>query len=118
MAMLLITHDLGVVAEVAARVLVMYGGQVVERADVKDLFARPAHPYTQGLLRAMPRVGQGLARLETIAGTVPPPTRWPSGCRFHDRCPLVFDRCNTDAPLLPDTPHAARCHLAPSGVAS
>ncbi len=111
-AIILITHDLGVVAEIASRVLVMYGGQVVERAGVKELFASPSHPYTQGLLRAMPRVGQGLARLETIAGTVPPPTQWPSGCRFHDRCPLVFDRCSREAPALPDESHAARCHLA------
>lgn len=112
LSILLITHDLGVVAEVASRALVMYGGQVVERAPVRDLFARAAHPYTQGLLRAMPRVGQGLDRLTTIPGTVPPPTAWPSGCRFRDRCTLAFDRCAIEAPTLGEGKHAARCFLA------
>jgi oligopeptide/dipeptide ABC transporter ATP-binding protein len=114
-AIILITHDLGVVAEAADRVLVMYGGQVVERASVHDLFARPQHPYTQGLLRAMPRVGHGRDRLVTIPGTVPSPTAWPSGCRFRDRCALAFDRCEREAPELPsgdDMRHAARCHVA------
>ena len=113
-AIILITHDLGVVAEAADRVLVMYGGQVVERAAVKELFARPQHPYTQGLLRAMPRVGQGRDRLLTIPGTVPSPTAWPSGCRFRDRCALAFDRCGTEAPELTGATaaHAARCHVA------
>jgi oligopeptide/dipeptide ABC transporter ATP-binding protein len=115
-AILLITHDLGVVAEVADRVLVMYGGQVVEEAPVLDLFARPRHPYTQGLLKAMPRVGQGRERLLTIPGTVPAPTAWPSGCRFRDRCALAHDRCATEAPELRGAPglaeHTARCHVA------
>jgi peptide/nickel transport system ATP-binding protein len=111
-AIILITHDLGVVAEAASRVLVMYGGQIVERATVRDLFARPQHPYTQGLLRAMPRVGQSRERLLTIPGTVPAPTAWPSGCRFRDRCALAFDRCEREAPELPTAPHAARCHIA------
>jgi oligopeptide/dipeptide ABC transporter ATP-binding protein len=110
-AILLITHDLGVVAEVASRALVMYGGQIVERATVHDLFARPSHPYTQGLMRAMPRVGQGLERLTTIPGTVPAPTAWPSGCRFRDRCPYAFDRCVVEAPELTELPHPTRCHL-------
>ena len=111
-AILLITHDLGVVAEAASRVLVMYGGQIVEQAPVRDLFARPAHPYTEGLMRAMPRVGQGRERLETIPGSVPPPTAWPSGCRFRDRCPYAWERCEREAPaLLGPLPHLARCHL-------
>ncbi|MGQ0649499.1 MAG: ABC transporter ATP-binding protein [Gemmatimonadaceae bacterium] len=110
-AIILITHDLGVVAEVATQALVMYGGQIVERAPVRELFARPAHPYTQGLMRAMPRVGQGLDRLVTIPGTVPAPTAWPSGCRFRDRCPFVFDRCEREAPELRGGSHAGRCHL-------
>jgi oligopeptide/dipeptide ABC transporter ATP-binding protein len=115
-AVILITHDLGVVAEVATRALVMYGGQIVERAPVRELFARPAHPYTQGLMRAMPRVGQGLERLVTIPGTVPAPTAWPSGCRFRDRCPFAFDRCEREVPALSGAAHAARCHLvSPSG---
>jgi oligopeptide/dipeptide ABC transporter ATP-binding protein len=117
-AVLLITHDLGVVAETASRVLVMYGGQIVEQSPVRDLFAHPQHPYTQGLLRAMPRVGTSKARLETIPGTVPAPTAWPSACRFRDRCAVAFDRCATDAPALPDAAHTARCHLAPRGRAT
>jgi oligopeptide/dipeptide ABC transporter ATP-binding protein len=112
MAVLLITHDLGVVAEVAQRVIVMYGGQVVEEATVEDLFANPSHPYTQGLLRAMPRAGHRRERLETIPGTVPPPTAWPTGCRFRDRCPHAFDRCVNDPPLYPvGEQHVSRCFL-------
>jgi oligopeptide/dipeptide ABC transporter ATP-binding protein len=112
-SILLITHDLGIVAESASRVIVMYGGQVVEQSPVRALFSEAAHPYTQGLLRAMPRVGRRLDRLETIPGVVPAPTDWPSGCRFRDRCPFAWDRCANEAPAL--TParaaHAARCHL-------
>ena len=112
-AILLITHDLGVVAEVASRVMVMYGGQIVEQSGVRELFANPRHPYTQGLMRAMPRLGQGLDRLVTIPGTVPPPTAWPSGCRFRDRCSHAWDKCASSAPTLIATgvDHAARCHL-------
>ena len=95
LALLLITHDLGVVAEMATRVLVMYAGQVVEEAPVSALFAAPAHPYTEGLLAAVPRLGDAGGRLRTIPGTVPPPTAWPTGCRFRDRCPHAFDRCAT-----------------------
>jgi oligopeptide/dipeptide ABC transporter ATP-binding protein len=113
LAVLLITHDLGVVAEVTSRVLVMYGGQIVERAPVKELFRNPRHPYTRGLLEAMPRLGRQRDRLTVIPGTVPPPTRWPSGCRFRDRCAHAWSRCESDAP--PEYPvtgdHAARCHL-------
>ncbi|HSA54295.1 MAG TPA: ABC transporter ATP-binding protein [Gemmatimonadaceae bacterium] len=113
LAILLITHDLGVVAEVASRVLVMYGGQIVEESPVRELFANPRHPYTQGLLAAMPRLGQSRARLVVIPGTVPPPTAWPSGCRFRDRCPHAWDRCATEAPPLYPVhdDHRARCHL-------
>ncbi len=113
-SILLITHDLGVVAETASRVIVMYGGQVVEEASVHDLFAAAHHPYTAGLLRAMPRMGQSRARLSTIAGTVPPPTAWPSGCRFHDRCPSAWERCRTEPPPLYQIGggHQSRCHLA------
>ncbi len=111
-AILLITHDLGVVAESASRVLVMYGGQIVEQAPVRDLFAHPSHPYTEGLMRAMPRVGHGRERLVTIPGSVPSPADWPSGCRFRDRCPHAWDRCAREAPaLLGSLPHLARCHL-------
>ena len=113
-AILLITHDLGVVAEAASRVLVMYGGQVVEEAPVNTLFADAAHPYTRGLMQAMPRVGMNRDRLTTIPGSVPPPTAWPSGCRFRDRCSHAWPRCEAEAPVMVSlvSDHAARCHLA------
>jgi oligopeptide/dipeptide ABC transporter ATP-binding protein len=114
MSILLITHDLGVIAEMAQRVIVMYAGEVVEEARVAELFARPHHPYTEGLLAAMPRVGQERDRLEVIPGTVPPSTDWPAGCRFHDRCPYAWERCAREHPPLYDVGdgHASRCHLA------
>ena len=113
-SILLITHDLGVVAEVASRVMVMYGGEVVEEATVADLFANAHHPYALGLLNAMPQVGQRRKRLATIPGTVPPPTAWPSGCRFHDRCGSAWARCAVDHPPLHQIHpgHKSRCHLA------
>ena len=115
-SILLITHDLGVVAETVSRVLVMYGGEIVEEAPVRELFRRPHHPYTEGLLSAMPRLGEARERLRTIPGTVPPPTRWPAGCRFHDRCPYAWERCTTEHPPLYQigggTAHVSRCHLA------
>ncbi len=113
-AILLITHDLGVVAEAAQRVVVMYGGQVVEEAPVRTLFAEPAHPYTRGLMQAMPRVGMNRERLATIPGSVPPPTAWPSGCRFRDRCSHAWNRCEDEAPrmIAVSEGHSARCHLA------
>jgi peptide/nickel transport system ATP-binding protein len=113
-AILLITHDLGVIAETASRVIVMYGGEVVEHADVATLFRAAHHPYTEGLLRAMPRLGQSRDRLSTIPGTVPPPTAWPTGCRFHDRCPYAWERCAAEHPPLYQigAGHTSRCHLA------
>jgi oligopeptide/dipeptide ABC transporter ATP-binding protein len=114
MSMLLITHDLGVVAETCSRVIVMYGGEVVEEASVTDLFSAAHHPYTEGLLGAMPRVGQEKERLDTIPGTVPPPTAWPSGCRFRDRCRYSWERCAVEHPPLYTigAAHVSRCHLA------
>jgi len=114
MSILLITHDLGVVAETVSRVLVMYGGEIVEEAAVKTLFAEAHHPYTEGLLAAMPRLGESRDRLRTIPGTVPPPTRWPEGCRFHDRCPYAWERCTREHPPLYQIGggHVSRCHLA------
>ena len=114
MSILLITHDLGVVAETVSRVLVMYGGEIVEEAPVRTLFAGAHHPYTEGLLAAMPRLGESRERLRTIPGTVPPPTRWPNGCRFHDRCPYAWERCTTEHPPLYQIGggHVSRCHLA------
>jgi len=113
MALLLITHDLGVVAEMASRVIVMYAGRVVEEAPVEALFANASHPYTEGLLAAIPRLGADQSRLTTIPGTVPPPTEWPTGCRFRERCAYAFDRCVTEEPALVQvgSAHRARCHL-------
>jgi oligopeptide/dipeptide ABC transporter ATP-binding protein len=89
MAILLITHDLGVVAENADVVAVMYASRVVEVASVEDIFDKPQHPYTQALLRSVPKLGAAEGRLETISGAVPNPARFPSGCKFHPRCPLT-----------------------------
>jgi oligopeptide/dipeptide ABC transporter ATP-binding protein len=113
-SILMITHDLGVVAETVSRVIVMYGGEIVEEAPVKELFKEAHHPYTEGLLNAMPQVGQERERLATIPGTVPPPTDWPKGCRFHDRCPYSWDRCLQEHPPLYQigVGHVSRCHLA------
>ncbi len=113
LALLLITHDLGVVAEMASRVLVMYAGQIVEEAPVTTLFSTATHPYTEGLLAAVPRLDQIGGRLRTIPGTVPAATEWPSGCRFRARCPHAFDRCESEAPELVQVgpSHRARCHL-------
>ncbi|MEO6865891.1 MAG: ABC transporter ATP-binding protein [Gemmatimonadaceae bacterium] len=114
MAVLLITHDLGVVAEVADRVVVMYGGEVVERATVTELFDAPHHPYTEGLMNAMPRLNRQTDRLVTIPGVVPPSTAWPSGCRFRDRCSYAWERCEIEHPPLyaVGNDHESRCHIA------
>jgi oligopeptide/dipeptide ABC transporter ATP-binding protein len=113
MAVMLITHDLGVVAGTADRVVVMYAGQVAETASTPDLFARPSHPYTEGLLASIPRLDAPRERLHTIPGQVPAATKWPAGCRFHPRCPHAWDRCRAaEPPLLDAGPgHQARCWL-------
>jgi peptide/nickel transport system ATP-binding protein len=113
-SVLLITHDLGVVAENCVRVIVMYAGEVVEEADTATLFSSAHHPYTEGLLGAMPRVGGDAERLATIPGTVPPPTAWPAGCRFRDRCQYAWERCEREHPPLYQIGggHVSRCHLA------
>lgn len=109
MAILLITHDLGVVAEMADEVAVMYAGRIVEQAPVTRLFSERLHPYTRGLFRALPGAAAEAQRLYTIPGVVPPATRFPAGCRFHPRCPHVFAPCATQSPeLLP----VAEGHLA------
>jgi peptide/nickel transport system ATP-binding protein len=116
MAVLLITHDLGVVAGRADRVAVMYAGQIVEEAPTGSLFARPSHPYTQGLFASVPRISGPVERLSPIAGSVPRPGAWPSGCRFRPRCPQAFDKSETMPPLLPVGPdHRMRCWLAERG---
>ena len=113
MAVLLITHDLGIVAGRADRVAVMYAGQIVEEARTPALFARPSHPYTQGLFASVPRLHGPVGRLRPIRGNVPPPSAWPSGCRFRPRCPQAFDKSETMPPLLPlDPEHRMRCWLA------
>jgi len=100
MSVLLISHDLGIVAEVCERVLVMYAGRIVERAHVAELFRRPRHPYTIGLLAAPPRLGQRRATLPTIPGTVPSPGQRGIGCHFADRCPRVLERCRAESPAV------------------
>ena len=116
MAVLLITHDLGIVAGRADRVAVMYAGQIVEQARTHQLFARPSHPYTQGLLASVPRLTGPRGRLTPIAGTVPTPDAWPSGCRFRPRCPQAFDKSELPPPPLPvEEGHWMRCWLAERG---
>jgi len=112
-AVLLITHDFGVVNLVADRVAVMYAGQIVEEGGREELLSRPRHPYAQGLLRSIPRPEARGHRLEEIKGTVPRPGHWPDGCRFHPRCPHVFDRCRSEAPAQTavSPTQAAWCHL-------
>ncbi len=103
-SLLLITHDLGVVAQIASRVLVMYAGQIVEEGRIADIFDRAFHPYTQGLLKSMPRLGDrsggGATRLNEIPGTVPSPTERIIGCKFADRCSYVFEICKEQHPAL------------------
>ena len=114
MSVLLITHDLGVVAESADRVAVMYAGQVAEYCDVLAAFRRTLHPYTAGLLASLPRLGGQSERLRVIPGNVPNPARFPSGCRFHPRCPIAQDRCREQAPEMStfDGDHLVRCWRA------
>ena len=116
---LLITHDLGVVAELCDRVAVMYAGNIVELADVKELFANPLHPYTQGLMRAIPMINRRVERLETIPGSVPDLIYPPSGCRFHPRCPFAFEKCKLEKPELVHVGkgHTVACHLYGEGKA-
>ena len=113
-AIMFITHDLGVVAETADRVMVMYAGQVVEEADVMTLFHRPAHPYTRGLLNSTIRVHELSDRLETIDGVVPTLSHMPEGCRFAPRCPHATDACRAVCPELREVGqgHKVRCILS------
>jgi len=113
-SILMITHDLGVIAETASRVIVMYAGEVVEQAEVDELFAKPHHPYTEGLMHSMPHIGHDQERLNVIPGTVPAPTEWPSGCRFRERCPYSWHLCEREHPPLYQigSGHVSRCHLA------
>jgi oligopeptide/dipeptide ABC transporter ATP-binding protein len=111
MSVILISHDMGVIAEFAQRVVVMYAGRVVETAPVKELFRKPVHPYTEGLLAAIPKLDVDVTRLPTIRGSIPDPAQTIEGCRYGPRCPVAIDKCLIEAPaLLPVGPsHFARC---------
>lgn len=114
LAVLLITHDLGIVAHHADRVLVMYAGRLAESGSVRDVFAEPEHPYTRGLLASIPRLGNGGTMPDAIPGAIPDAFQWPAGCRFHPRCPHAVARCTTEVPpLLPlDASRSAACWVA------
>ena len=116
MSILLITHDLGVVAEMCKEVAVMYAGQIVEQADVDTLFRSPQMPYTEGLLKSIPRLGMTqAARLAVIRGVVPSPLRWPTSCRFMARCDYAFASCVKPPPLFDLSGQKAACWLCESG---
>jgi oligopeptide/dipeptide ABC transporter ATP-binding protein len=112
----MITHDLGVIAEISDDVAIMYAGQVVEYASADSLFAAPLHPYTIGLLDSRPRLSdyRSKERLRPILGAVPSPTRHPTGCRFHPRCPFSTAECEVEAPEMRELSagHQVRCHWA------
>jgi oligopeptide/dipeptide ABC transporter ATP-binding protein len=114
-AIILITHDLGVIAELADDVIVMYAGQVIERCSVERLFAEPQHPYTIGLLGSIPRLQLEQERLSAIEGFVPDAAALPGGCRFHPRCPFAVEKCRQQVPPLAEVTkdHHAACWLAP-----
>ncbi|MEU3953186.1 ABC transporter ATP-binding protein [Streptomyces achromogenes] len=113
MGLILITHDLGVVADVADRIAVMYAGRIVESAPVHDLYRAPAHPYTRGLLDSVPRLDRRGRELNAIKGLPPNPLRVPPGCSFHPRCPMAQDVCRTDEPPLYEVPggRGSACHF-------
>jgi oligopeptide/dipeptide ABC transporter ATP-binding protein len=116
MAILLITHDLGVVAEMCDDVVVMYAGRVVERGPVAEVFTTPQHPYTEALLQSIPMLGMTQAEpLRVIRGSVPSPLDWPEGCRFRPRCDYAFERCVELPPLLPVPPQESACWLCEHG---
>jgi peptide/nickel transport system ATP-binding protein len=115
MSILIITHDLGIIAELADEVAVMYASKIVERAPVKELFENPMHPYTIGLFRSRPEPGKPKTeRLTSIRGMVPSPLKFPPGCKFHPRCDFIQENCKTDEPLLRElsVEHCVRCHYA------
>ncbi|MDE2807743.1 MAG: ABC transporter ATP-binding protein, partial [Gemmatimonadota bacterium] len=114
MAIVMITHDLGVIAETADQVAVMYAGQIVEYAETQALFTRPRHPYTRGLLRSIPRLDAAQERLDIIPGVVPDARAFPQGCRFAPRCPLADAHCRAEAPPLEEIEagHWASCWKA------
>jgi len=111
MSIMMITHDLGVIAEVSDRVAVMYAGKVVEYTDVNTLFDDPKHPYTWGLMNSIPKLDKDVDRLEAIPGSVPSPLNFPEGCKFNTRCPLAEGKCYDEEPPLEDAAdgHMVRC---------
>ncbi len=111
MSILLITHDLGVVAETCSRVIVMYAGRIVEQADVQTLFQNPRHPYTRGLLACLPRIGRRVESLPSIPGTVPSLNEMPEGCKFAPRCRLATDLCREKEPELRDVEGCEGCQV-------
>ena len=117
LAVLLITHDLGIVAGRADRVLVMYAGRIVESATTVQLFAHPAHPYTRGLFASIPRLDDDTTRLTPIGGTVPRPSDWPTGCRFHPRCGVAIAHCTDHRPALESAgaDHSVACWVRQGG---
>jgi len=114
-ATIIITHDLGVIAEMCDRVLVMYAGQIVERGDIFDIFDEPMHPYTKGLINSIPKIEiskKDQKKLSVINGYVPHPSNFPSGCRFRPRCPMAFEKCLEKPPMIEsEGHHSVRCWL-------
>jgi len=118
MSILLITHNLGLVAEVSDQIAVMYASKVVEHTGTVELFASPLHPYTHGLLTSVPTLGMSKEQeLNVIPGQVPNPLHFPTGCRFHPRCPVAEQRCRQEEPLLREVKpgHWAACHFIENG---
>ena len=115
-AMLLITHDLGVVAEVCSTVGIMYAGEIVEYSAVEEFFENTVHPYSQGLIAAIPRLDESVKRLNVIPGMMPDPMDLPSGCKFHTRCPYATELCKTCVPSMREVSpgHAVKCHMIDS----
>ncbi|MBP3040837.1 ABC transporter ATP-binding protein [Bacillaceae bacterium Marseille-Q3522] len=118
MSLMLITHDLGVVAEMCDRVVVMYAGEIVEVAEINELFDRPLHPYTQGLIESLPTNNKRKKRLSSIKGQVPKPNEITKGCIFANRCPFAFDKCFAEAPpVFSEGNHVSKCWLRKEGAA-
>jgi len=116
-ALLLITHNMGVIAKMCDRVAVMYAGEIVEQAPVRELFANSRHPYTRGLLRSIPRIDQPRGQLPTLPGAPPDMSALPTGCRFRDRCAFAQERCKTHPELVEVAPgHSTRCWVAQDGI--